>query len=292
MTFQQLRELCVIAEHENVTAAARALFISQPALSMSLKNIETEVGTVLFDRHGKNIALNQDGRDFYDYARRTLAEFDAIQKRFRTPVQSGNPLRICYSTSYIPDYVIPAFSASRPDIPITINEAEKKMIPVFLLNGTYDMAISGERYGDELVSQRFYRNRLMVSVPTSNPLSKRSAVSLKDLDGQTFFRLSKCGEFSEIVDVLAKNEGIALSTVQRVNYEVIKALQTKADFLYFITTLQAEFDYTSMNRKLIPMEGDMFIKDMYIYLPKKNSSKAEPLICWAEKRFGAGLELI
>lgn len=44
MTFQQLRNFCIMSEYESLTKASEALFITQPALSMALKNIETEVG--------------------------------------------------------------------------------------------------------------------------------------------------------------------------------------------------------------------------------------------------------
>lgn len=53
MTFQQLRNFCMMSEYESLTKASEALFITQPALSMALKNIEAEVGATLFDRRGK-----------------------------------------------------------------------------------------------------------------------------------------------------------------------------------------------------------------------------------------------
>ncbi|MBR4549765.1 MAG: LysR family transcriptional regulator [Oscillospiraceae bacterium] len=288
MTFQQLREFCAITDYENITMAAKALFVTQPALSMALKNIEEETGTQLFDRRGKNIYLNENGKVFYDFARRTLTEWDVLRERFRVPVLGDTLLRFCYSSDYIPDYVLPAFCASNPNVPITINEISEKLITSFVMNNVYDLAITSFKCDaspeDGLVSRRFYQNRLMVSVPLSNILASKSSLSLKDLNGQKYFRLSKRGEFSSTLDEMARREGINMIVSQRVNYEVIKMQQRNFDFLYFITTLQAEFDYIPVNRKLIPVEGEMFKRDMYLSYMLKNEGKVTPFLDWVNSR--------
>lgn len=288
MTIQQLRQFCILAEYENITSASKALFVTQPALSMVLKNVESELGTPLFDRKGRNIYLNQSGKDFYNFAKRTLADYDALLEKFRAPRQESEALHFCYSSAYIPDYVLPAFSADNPNIPITINEVEEKMIPHFLQNEIYDIAISSLKCEDKkngnVISTNFFSNKLMVSVPFNNPLASRKTLSLEELSGQKFFRLSKHGEFSDELDALAKSKGVRMDVVQRVNYEIIKKLQKDFDFLYFITTLQAQFDYIPMNRRLIQVEEDIFVKNMYVSYLKKNEEKALLFIDWAKQK--------
>ncbi len=83
-----------------------------------------------------------------------------------------------------------------------------------------------------------------------------------------------------------------MAVMQKVNYEVIKALQDNYDFLYFITSLQAVFDYIPMNRKLVPVEGEMFKKNMYISYMKKNEAKVERLISWTQERLSKYNEIL
>lgn len=288
MTIQQLRQFCILAEYENITLASKALFITQPALSMVLKNVEKELGLPLFDRKGRNIYLNHLGKDFYNFAKRTLADYDALLEKFRAPHQDSDALHFCYSSAYIPDYVLPAFSADNPNIPITIDEVEEKMIPHFLQNEIYDIAISSlkcDTGNQRLISANFFRNKLMVSVPFNNPLASHKLLRIEDLSGQKFFRLSKHGEFSDELDALAKAKGVQMNIAQRVNYEIIKKLQKDFDFLYFITTLQAQFDYIPMNRKLIPIEEEsLFTKNMYVSYLKNNEEKALQFIDWAKQK--------
>ena len=61
MELLQLKYFCSIAEHGSVTAAARALYVSQPALSRSLATLEAELGIRLFDREGRTLHLNAAG---------------------------------------------------------------------------------------------------------------------------------------------------------------------------------------------------------------------------------------
>ncbi len=183
-----------------------------------------------------------------------------------------------------------------PDISITMNDVKEELIYNFLCNEIYDVALSGLRCDNGsskiVTSSTFFRNQLFVSVPINNKLSKQSSISLKELDGQKFIRLSKQGEFTEAVNAQAKKEGVSMAVMQKVNYEVIKALQDNYDFLYFITSLQAVFDYIPMNRKLVPVEGEMFKKNMYISYMKKNEAKVERLISWTQERLSKYNEIL
>lgn len=290
MTFQQLREFCIVSKYENVTKAAEILFITQPALSMTLKKIEAEVGMPLFDRRGRYIYLNENGKMFYRFASKTLKEWEALMEKFHEPETDDKLLRFCFSARYIPDYVLPMFSANNPNIPISIKEVDEKLIMPFLQNEVCDIAVSGvcpeEHDAEGIVSTFFFKNQLLVSVPANNPLSSRRSIQFEDLHSEKFIRLSKQGEFTAEVNAQAKEHGIMLTTLQLVNYEVIKILQNNFDFLYFITSLQAEFDHIPLKRRLIPVEGDGFVKDMYISYLEKNREKVQPFVQWANTRLG------
>lgn len=290
MTFQQLREFCIVSQYENVTKAAETLFITQPALSMTLKKIEAEVKLPLFDRRGRYIYLNENGKMFYRFAAKTLKEWDALLEKLHEPESYHNLLRFCFSAQYIPDYILPMFSANNPSIPISMKEVDEKMVVPFLQNEVCDIAISSFcsdiRETDGLVSTFFFQNQLLVSVPINNPISGRRSIQFKDLHSEKFIRLSKQGEFTAEVNELAKEYGIVLTTLQLVNYEVIKILQNNFDFLYFLTSLQAEFDHVPLNRRLIPIEGSRFVKDMYILYLEKNKEKVQPFIQWSNARLG------
>ncbi|WP_433247049.1 LysR family transcriptional regulator [Streptosporangium sp. CA-135522] len=78
MELRQLRYLVAIADAGNLGRAAELLYVSQPALSYALKNLESELGVRLFDRHSGGVTETAAGRDVVAEARRTLSQADRV----------------------------------------------------------------------------------------------------------------------------------------------------------------------------------------------------------------------
>src|SRR4051794_27303162 len=77
MNTDELRWFAALAERQHMTATARELHISQPALSRAIGRLEAGLGVPLFDRRGRVLALNHHGRRYLPHARRALEELDA-----------------------------------------------------------------------------------------------------------------------------------------------------------------------------------------------------------------------
>ena len=82
MTLQQLRYAVAIAEHKSINKAANELFISQPSLSNSIKELENEIHTTIFVRSNKGIVLTPEGEEFLGYARQMLDHYRLIEDRY------------------------------------------------------------------------------------------------------------------------------------------------------------------------------------------------------------------
>lgn len=88
MDLLQLQYFCTIAQYENITKAAKALFVSQPNLSTSLSRLEDDLGVKLFDRRRGKVSLTANGQLFLDYAERVLNELNAGIKAVQTAQQA------------------------------------------------------------------------------------------------------------------------------------------------------------------------------------------------------------
>ena len=89
MELNQIKQFRVIARTESVSKAAEILFIAQPSLSQTLKRLETELGTPLFDRRGKRIVLNGAGKIFLRYCDEIVAALDSAVKEIDEYKGSG-----------------------------------------------------------------------------------------------------------------------------------------------------------------------------------------------------------
>ena len=73
MSFLQLKYFLTAAEERNISRAAQRLYVSQPALSFQIKNLEKEIGNLLFLRGAKTLTLTETGRFLYRRAKAILA---------------------------------------------------------------------------------------------------------------------------------------------------------------------------------------------------------------------------
>lgn len=82
MTLTQLRYVAKIAECGSITEAARQLYISQPSLSTAVRELEGELGIVIFNRSARGISLTPDGSEFLSYARQILEQTELVEQRY------------------------------------------------------------------------------------------------------------------------------------------------------------------------------------------------------------------
>ena len=98
MTIQLLKYIVSVAEIGSITEAAKQLHISQPSLSIAIKETENEIGFELFKRSRSGIALTKEGVEFLGYARQVIQEMDLLEDRFIS--NRSKKHRFCVSTQH------------------------------------------------------------------------------------------------------------------------------------------------------------------------------------------------
>lgn len=97
MNLQQLRYSIAVAESGSITAAAKNLYMGQPNLSKSIKELEAEIGIRLFRRTARGVAPTPDGEKFLAYAKNVLEQMDILESTFAPQAVSGISLSIAVS---------------------------------------------------------------------------------------------------------------------------------------------------------------------------------------------------
>ena len=146
MNMKQALYFKTIAQYGTITAAAKQLYISQPSLSQTLRQIEDEVGTPLFDRSTSPFHLNYAGER---YLKAVEAMLD-IETRLKEEIESirrddGGRLRLGISVTramqVLPD-VIPIFTKAYPNVTIELTEAASASLEGLLQKGQIDLALA------------------------------------------------------------------------------------------------------------------------------------------------------
>lgn len=95
MNINQMRYVLEVANSNSMRQAATRLFVSQPALSSSISELETELGILIFERTNKGISLTEEGAEFLTYAKKVVGQYEILEDRYL----SANKDKECFSVS-------------------------------------------------------------------------------------------------------------------------------------------------------------------------------------------------
>jgi DNA-binding transcriptional LysR family regulator len=188
---RHLRYFVAVAEELNFSRAARRLRMAQPPLSAAIRQLEAELGTMLFRRTSREVALTEAGRVLLEGARRTLAEAErAVAATRRAAAGETGSLRIGFSWSARFE-TLPAlgraFKAVRPDVELVTEELWNARMPDALRGGSIDVAIAicPER-GAGLAAATVRWEKVVAVVAASHSLAGRSSIRLDLLADESF----------------------------------------------------------------------------------------------------------
>lgn len=170
MDLLQLKYFREIARDGSITKAAERLTISQPALSKTLRNLETELGLLLFDRVGRGIRLNADGQYFFEAVDRALNVLEEATQNLKSRGAMEN--RTVTLINLIPEYYtwfMDAFLAEAEGIPLREIFLESTMEDT-LYNGGADAALSfhGSDRCD-FINETLLEDELLLMLPPGHP---------------------------------------------------------------------------------------------------------------------------
>lgn len=181
----QLTYFKAAAEHQNLTKAAEALYISQPALSKAIQHLETELGTPLFERQGKSVTLNDAGKTTLDYVNNIFMMIDSMKETLSTYDLKKKPLILHTTLPNIPRFLLTAYSQDSAVPPVQLQCANSTaQCGELLKQGFLDIAITSECIEEETIENiLLLEDYLMLMLPAESELLAKEFLSARDLDG-------------------------------------------------------------------------------------------------------------
>lgn len=204
MTLDQLRIFVAVAEREHVTRAARALGLTQSAVSSAIAALEARHDTRLFDRVGRHIELTAAGRLFLDEARAVLARAHAAELMLSELGSLGRGTLNVHASQTIASYWLPAqlvrFREAYPRIEVRLAAGNTETVARAVLEGSADLGfVEGAVKIPALASIEVGADRLVLVVGASHPLARRKRVGLAELAGAAWVvREAGSGTRSEV----------------------------------------------------------------------------------------------
>lgn len=187
MELRHLRYFVAVAEEMNIHRAAERLHISQPPLSLSIKQLEEEIGAELFTREGRGIQITRAGQIYLTHARKILADTEVANEQARQSHHGiTGHLRIGFVSSSITGILqqtVATFKKKFPGISLDIRQSTNSTIPRQLIEKDIDVGILRlpEYLSDALSIKEVSKEGWCVALPEGHALAKQASVSIKDL---------------------------------------------------------------------------------------------------------------
>src|SRR5437660_5828945 len=196
ITLRQLRYLGALAEHRHFGRAAEACSVTQPALSMQIKELEEELGIELVERRRGEVALTDIGGEVARRAERVLASTRDLADfaRHRGRLLTGQlQLGVIPSIApYVLPKILPVLQRRYPDLQVMLRETQTWALIEELTSGTLDVIMLALPADDaEIESVPLFDDPFLLAVPSTDNRSERERVSVDDIDMQRLLLLEE-----------------------------------------------------------------------------------------------------
>lgn len=225
MEFNQLESFINVVKYKNFSYAAKKLYITQPTISSNIKNLETELNTILLDRTSKTITLTDSGKIFYEYAVELINIRD--KAKFIISEHMGRiegEIDICVSSipeEYILPYIIKDFLKLYPNVTFNVNHKNSKDVVDNILDGKLNFGIVGAKYySEQLKYMDFYEDELVLCVPYTDKWLKFDSgyVDIDVLLTEKFILRKANSGTRALVEQRLFSKGIDINDLNTVSY--------------------------------------------------------------------------
>lgn len=199
MKLQQLRYVVKVAECGSITEASRRLFVSQPSITASIRDLENEMGVHIFERTNKGVIVSEEGETFLGYARQVLDQADLLEGKYKgtseqVPHFSVSCQHYSFAVNAFVD-VIREFDAARYDFTLREEQTHeiiedvahmKSELGILYLSEHNREVIERILAANELVFEGLFCAAPHVFVCADHPLADHASVTLEDLEDYPF----------------------------------------------------------------------------------------------------------
>ena len=283
MELDQLRQLEAIEREGTMSAAARELHLSQPALSRSLGRLETELGQPLFDRMGRRLVLNEAGRVALEHAHQILRAERAMRDALGDVARRTRALRVG-TVAPAPLWRLTALMTERfPGQVLTSQMLTDSEVEAGVIDGDLDLGISLRPLALPMVrSSRLMVENLSVVLPPGHALARRRSLNAAELDGETFLILKDIGFWRQVCDRHFPHSELVVQE----DPAVFKELTRSSPLSYFVTDAPSFADFSSSvpDRAVVPIRDTVAHATFYLLVRSEGRQEAVDLFDWVSGR--------
>ncbi|TCK19519.1 DNA-binding transcriptional LysR family regulator [Thiogranum longum] len=269
ITLRQLRIFEAVARHLSFTRAAEDLHLTQPAVSMQIKQLEGVTGLPLFEQVGKRIFLTEAGHEMERYSRSILATLEEAKLVFdelRGLKRGHLKIAVASTANYFVPQLLAKFCRRFPGVKVSLDVTNREGLLEALGDNTTDLIIMGKPPGRiEVESEVLMENPLVAIAPPTHPLAGEKAIPLSRLQEETFLIREKGSGTRSATERFFIDQGLSLSsTMEMSSSEAIKQGVQAGLGLGLLSLHTLEMELTLKRLTILDVQELPIIRNWYV----------------------------
>jgi len=221
LTLRQLDILEAVARCGSFSAASAELHLTQPAVSMQIKQLESALGMPLFEQMGKRIHLTEAGRETLEAGQAVHRELVNLEHSLANlqGLQGGTlTVSVASTASYFTARLMALFRERYPEVKVSLNVVNRETLLKHLADNSIDLALMGQPpEGHDLAAQPFMDNPLVVIAAPNHPLAGQKAIPLTRLAEEPYVGREAGSGTRVAVERIFAEHGLTLKAAMEMN---------------------------------------------------------------------------
>lgn len=264
----------IVAKHLSFTKAAEQLYLSQPAISKAIKNLEQDYKTTLFIRKRNSIELTAEGKSFLIYANKILTIYSEMDERFLLKKENIPDFIHFGVSTTISNYIIPKtiakFRVQYPETKFNIISNNSETIENLILNEDIDFGITeGSSANPKLHFEKFIKDEIVLVTNAKNYSFPKGSIDINTLQDLPMIEREIGSGTKEIIDafLLKNNIGKLNSVVSFNSTEAIKSYLLNSDHYALLSIHSITEDLKNNKLKIIDIK-DLDIQRWFYFVKR------------------------
>jgi len=209
MQLAQVEGFLEVARRANLSRAAEALFITQPALTARLRALEAEVGSPLFRRGRRGMVLTEAGRTFLPYADRAVRALqDGSSAIERLPLADELVLGAAPAIStYVLPQLLVRFEAEHPAVRLSVRTGHSEQILDMVVRGDVQVGLARELHHPALETMDLYEDELVLVVEPGHPLARHRRINIDRVRDARLILFDRTSSYYDLTNALFRTAG-------------------------------------------------------------------------------------
>lgn len=283
MLLTQIEAFLTVAERRSVSAAAGVLYVTQPALTTRLKNLERELGVDLFVRTSRGMRLTAEGRAFRPHAQRALQSLAAGRELLRERREGRVGELIVGAAPAISTYVLPlvlrTFQASFPNVHLIVRTGHSEDVLELVLREQVQIGLVRDLPHPAVTSTPLYEDEIVLVVHPQHRLAGETSIAVQELGDERLILFDRTSSYFVLTSAFFREAGVVPRGVMELdNVDATKKMVEHGLGIAFLPYTAVREELADGSLREVAIQGYEPVRRPIVALRRRDAVVPEDLV--------------